>query len=835
MSGGYGPPIVNTFGMIAGLGKTFDDAYDAGVKARQEREAPEILSKLLAAQSGAATAPSTGTLGTIAQSYQNGGAKPPSFASSGGAAGDYLRTVSGIESGGDDAAKNPNSTATGRYQFTQDTWNGLARERPDLGLTPNGRTDPDQQERAMQAFTAKNADILSKAGIPLTPGHLYLSHFLGPAGGPRFITGAVSNPDAPATDFVTPGAAAANRTVFYNRDGSPKSAAEVYAERTGRFPGGSAPTPTLPTQVAGGGSTPTMTMPALSASGRSSVVAQADPDAANKPTPGAQPAGFFVPGQSAPVPAPSTAPQGFAGFGSASTRMSPDQQEALAAAWKNPITRPMATAIYGEILKGKQSQWQLTTMGNQPVLFNQSTAQIVPVGQSKPNTATVGDTLIDLDTRQPIYQAPEKLQMYKGSDGNDYSFNPKTGERQLVIEGKDDKYTYQTLPGVGMVALHPTDPNKSRVIIEGQRPRPMTPEEAAQFSKGYYGADGTPHIPSAGVQILPGEKEKDKKIGEAIGSEIADAINAGRPAQEKLNAIGIMRDALDTGADKITTGPLAENVLRLKQFAKGSLGMDVEGLSNSEVIQKIGTQLATANAKSLTSRPTQFDFATYLKNNPGLLLSPEGNHAMLDLLQQQAQREYDLSRLATKTENQNDFGAVVDAYDKAHPIISPFTKQPIRTGDVNAPAPGGAPRPTAGAAGADSLGEAGGPGTMPPAPSDQPAPATVPTPGGGTRLAIPPRVANTLRNQPDTAENRAAFDAQYGAGAAQNVLRRPLPTMEEGDTSLPKGKDRIPIPGGLSAAAAIAEARKQVAAGRDKASVAARLRSWGISPKRLDE
>ncbi len=205
--------------------------------------------------------------------------------------GSYLDTVRGVESGGSDTAKNPNSTATGRYQFTQDTWNGLARKYPDLGLTPNGRTDAGQQDRAMQAFTKDNADALTRAGIPITPGNLYVSHFLGEAGGPRFIAGATSNPDAPATQFVSPGAASANRTIFFNRDGSPKTAGQVYAERTGHFPGGAAPVqasaPTLPTQ-------PTQ-------------VASADPDAANKPAPGAQPAAFVIPGQdSQGTAAPST-------------------------------------------------------------------------------------------------------------------------------------------------------------------------------------------------------------------------------------------------------------------------------------------------------------------------------------------------------------------------------------------------------------------------------------------------------------------------------------------------------------------------------------------------
>ncbi len=130
MSAGYGPPAVNTFGMIAGLGDAFGKSYDAARKQAQEDEAPAIFSKLVGLQSADAAAPATGTLGTMADSYRNGGAKVPSFASNRGGMGDYLRTVGGVESGGSDTAKNPESTATGRYQFTQGTWNGLAKKYP---------------------------------------------------------------------------------------------------------------------------------------------------------------------------------------------------------------------------------------------------------------------------------------------------------------------------------------------------------------------------------------------------------------------------------------------------------------------------------------------------------------------------------------------------------------------------------------------------------------------------------------------------------------------------------------------------------------------------------
>lgn len=94
----------------------------------------------------------------------------------------YFRNTRQAESGGNDAARNPNSTATGRYQFLESTWNDLARRHPNLGLTPDGRTDPAQQERAMRAFTAENARTLSGAGVPVNPGTLYAAHFLGPQG-----------------------------------------------------------------------------------------------------------------------------------------------------------------------------------------------------------------------------------------------------------------------------------------------------------------------------------------------------------------------------------------------------------------------------------------------------------------------------------------------------------------------------------------------------------------------------------------------------------------------------------------------------------------------------
>lgn len=79
------------------------------------------------------------------------------------------------------SARNPSSTATGRYQFLKSTWTGLVNKYPNSGLTYDGRLDPQQQEIAIRLFTAENARMLQASGIPLNNGTLYAAHFLGAA------------------------------------------------------------------------------------------------------------------------------------------------------------------------------------------------------------------------------------------------------------------------------------------------------------------------------------------------------------------------------------------------------------------------------------------------------------------------------------------------------------------------------------------------------------------------------------------------------------------------------------------------------------------------------
>lgn len=155
----------------------------------------------------------------------------------------YLASARASESGGNDRAANPNSSALGRYQFLESTWNGLAQQYPELQLTADGRTDPAQQERAMAQFTQDNARALSGSGIPVDPGTLYAAHFLGAGGAQKALT---ADPSTPMSALVDPGVIQANPQLAQMSAGD---FAQWAQRKGGNSSGGYAP----PTQDVGAG------------------------------------------------------------------------------------------------------------------------------------------------------------------------------------------------------------------------------------------------------------------------------------------------------------------------------------------------------------------------------------------------------------------------------------------------------------------------------------------------------------------------------------------------------------------------------------------------------
>jgi len=173
----------------------------------------------------------------------------------------YLLTTARIESSLNPQAQAATSSAKGLYQFIDQTW--LATVKQDgaaLGMgqyadaitrTASGRyevadpamrseilkmrTDPATSAMMAGALARTNAEYLTAAtGKVPTEGELYTAHVLGPDGAARLINAVNARGDANAATMF-PAAAAANRPIFYNRDGSARTVTEVYDRLTAKF------------------------------------------------------------------------------------------------------------------------------------------------------------------------------------------------------------------------------------------------------------------------------------------------------------------------------------------------------------------------------------------------------------------------------------------------------------------------------------------------------------------------------------------------------------------------------------------------------------------------
>jgi hypothetical protein len=109
-----------------------------------------------------------------------------------------------VESNGDPNAKNKRSSATGLGQFLDETWLFLIRaHRPDLARDRTEaevldlRRDRSVAREITARFTERNANVLKRRGLPVTPGTLYLAHFAGAAGAVAVLS-ALGEADAAA-------------------------------------------------------------------------------------------------------------------------------------------------------------------------------------------------------------------------------------------------------------------------------------------------------------------------------------------------------------------------------------------------------------------------------------------------------------------------------------------------------------------------------------------------------------------------------------------------------------------------------------------------------------
>ena len=167
----------------------------------------------------------------------------------------YLMGQAQVESAMNPTARARTSSATGLYQFIDQSWLAIVHDHGSkygmdwasnaIEQTSSGRyvvSDPMLRQQildlrnhpetasimAAELATDNRAYLESRIGRKAEPVDLYLAHFLGAGGAAKFLTSMQQAPNAPAASLF-PAAARANASVFYDKQGNARSLADIRA------------------------------------------------------------------------------------------------------------------------------------------------------------------------------------------------------------------------------------------------------------------------------------------------------------------------------------------------------------------------------------------------------------------------------------------------------------------------------------------------------------------------------------------------------------------------------------------------------------------------------
>ncbi|WP_284209430.1 hypothetical protein [Methylorubrum aminovorans] len=372
----------------------------------------------------------------------------------------------------------------------------------------------------------------------------------------------------------------------------------------GRAPAGSAPAlPATAMQMPGGG------QPAPASAPTAPVqVASAQADV---PASGAQPIGFNVPGQGGGDFVPGTeaspalaqsrgaaAPAAAGGLSpAASQRLSPAQADNLRAMLRNPLTQGHAAKIIEGLNNPDEFSFQV--VGDQLVRTSKSgRAEVVP------------------NITKPV-----QYQTFKGSDGNDYVFNPQTGQTTRAIEGRERQFA--DLVSADERAAAGVDPAYRGPVQRGPNGELKFPGKAA--TEVNIGAE------NAGAKATATESAK------AVVERFKTIGTVGESARSDIPLIGEIREL----GGAIGTGGIAALQAKL-----GEYGIKTEGSGKIEAYNALLDRLTPAQRIEGAGATSDFDARMFKGSLPRLINTPEGNALVADTLEAVAKDRVERGEIA---------------------------------------------------------------------------------------------------------------------------------------------------------------------------------------------
>ncbi|MGX7706311.1 transglycosylase SLT domain-containing protein [Methylobacterium sp. Gmos1] len=509
---------------------------------------------------------------------------------------DYLQKLVQVESGGNPNAVSPTG-AKGLTQFTR----GTAKA---YGLTDP--FDPAANLQAAARLTIDNRAALARVlGRTPTDGELYLAHQQGAGGAAKIL----ANPNATMGQLGLGQAAAVN-------GGSPGMSAGEFAQKwVGRFDGMSSPASAPVTRVAQAAPVAPAAHQAAAPTGLPSFASApafagavpAAPGAvaaADMPAPGARPtAGYAIPGTDQIVPAPggndfvpgTVASPALAQSGASAApplaaapaqRLTPAQAQNLRAMLRNPLTQGYAAKIIEGL--NKPEEYTFHTAGDQIYRTTKSGRAELVSNVSKPPT----------------------FQTVKGSDGNDYTFNPQTGQWVRAIEGTG-----------GAVRNLTTPEERDAYNI----PRAYT-------GPAQVGADNKVQFPGAGQLGISGQQKAEDAASVKGAQTLVERFDAvGKEGQQGRQDLPLISEMRSLSGD-IGTGAAAAIQAKLGEYGI-KLG---DNAGKIEAFNALVDRLTPQQRIPGAGATSDFDARMFKGSLPRLINTPEGNALITDTLEAMA-------------------------------------------------------------------------------------------------------------------------------------------------------------------------------------------------------
>lgn len=157
----------------------------------------------------------------------------------GGLVEQYIKNAGRFESGNNRNAKNPFSSASGRFQFINSTRRRLDKK---YGFDPKDRSDETERAR-MEAYTNETIQALEDANIPVTGGTLYGGHFLGQGGIKKFFEAYRKDPTTNVSEHFSAEIIRKNPAIFNPRGGKARTTLAEVMEKFDKVGGGRQRTP----------------------------------------------------------------------------------------------------------------------------------------------------------------------------------------------------------------------------------------------------------------------------------------------------------------------------------------------------------------------------------------------------------------------------------------------------------------------------------------------------------------------------------------------------------------------------------------------------------------